>query len=129
MAKNPNEKDRPINGVDPDDYEREFRYDSIWAQAKRISEEVKPRSAKYKGLVESRDINLETLDYLQKNFPNGGSSEDLIRADLARVDSRIGRYESRAQEIAQSRFSNVLKSTYSSSSVNGEVSRLSRENS
>lgn len=132
MAKDPNEKDRPVNGVDTDTYAEEHeafmrKASRIFDIAANIEVGVKPYSKEYKRHVEERRVAAEQLAYAQSlGLPNGVVEQELTK-DIVRHDDFIKKQQTIAQESAQRRMSTALGRELSPGSVNGQVARLSKE--
>ena len=87
MAKDPNQKDRPINGLVEAAFgsEEEFLGHEHQHMVSRISELVRPKGERYQRALRERSQSLEALTNLRGN-PNGQQLVPEMEATLARSD-------------------------------------------
>lgn len=127
MAKDPNQKDRPINGIGEAAFgsEEEFLGHEHQHMVSRISELVRPRGERYQRAIRERSQSLDALTNLRGN-PNGQQLIPEMEATFARSEATISQYESRAMERGRTQYSTFLSRSFSPSSVNGQITRAMR---
>jgi len=131
MAKDPNQKDRPINGFGEAVFgsEEEFLSHEHQHMVSRISEQVKPKGEKYRRALEERDILRISVPNTIKALEQNPYGEPLIAeqyAVLAKAEANVSGHELRATERGRAQYSTFLSKIFSPSSINGQITRAMR---